>query len=232
MNTATEDSKPQQLVSENVLNQVIAEDIHKTPIGLPGLPGQPPSTIFLIAGLIFLCVGLCLFVLGGWSIFSIMAKGPLIEVPGSFSDQATAVLTERDRYNFFGRILSFFLGPLLLFLSAAVCSFVGNRLLKSAGAVATQVIPPQDYELLSAAIRDGNEKAISEYIRLSSLSGTTGTFTKIGLSGLPLATIFLTILLALLGIYVPKLLDLAQLTLGAFIGSYVQKKQTDVAPTS
>jgi hypothetical protein len=160
-----------------------------------------------------------------------MAKGPIIEIPGSFDVGSATALTERDRYNFFGRILSFFLGPLLLFLSAAVCAHVGISLLKSAGAVVTQVIPPQDYELLSTAIRDGNDKAISEYIRLSSLSGTTGTFTKIGLTGLPLATLFLTILLAVLGVYVPKLLDLAQLTLGAFIGSYVQKKQADATPT-
>ena len=226
-----EDSQPQQLLSDAIHDHVnTAEDSLKTTIARPGLLAQRPPSVFLYAGLFFLSVGLGLFILGGWSIFSLMLKGPIIEVPGSFDAAASAVLTERDRYNFYGRILSFFLGPLLLFLSAAVCSFVGNRLLKSAGAVATQVIPPQDYELLSAAIRDGNEKAISEYIRLSSLSGTTGTFTKIGLTGLPLATIFLTILLALLGIYVPKFLDLAQLTLGAFIGSYVQKKQTDVTP--
>jgi hypothetical protein len=199
----------------------------------PRLLATRPSVVFLYAGLIFLFVGLCLFVLAGWSIFSLMRGGvPRIEVPGEVVATAETVLSERDRYNFWGRILSFFLGPLLLFLSAGVCAFVGIRLLKSAGAVATQVIPPQDYELLSTSIRDGNDKAIGEYIRLSSLSGTTGTFTKIGLTGLPLATIFLTVLLAVLGIFVPKLLDLAQLTLGAFIGSYVQKKRSDVALTA
>jgi hypothetical protein len=173
---------------------------------------------------------------GGTSLFELSLNnknGAFLGIPPAAEGAPmTAALTDRDRYNFIGQLLSFFLGPVLLCFSGAVCAYVGIRLLKSAGAVVTHVIPPQEYELLSTAIRDGNEKAISEYIRLSSLSGTTGTFTKIGLTGLPLATIFLTIFLALIGIFVPKLLDLAQLTLGAFIGSYVQKKQGDVLPTS
>lgn len=214
-----------------------------TPVWTPerrsdSMVARRPVTIFLYSGLLFLFVALGLFALSGFLVYSVSSKGPIIEVPRetSFDASLTKVpsvntspplgtITERDRYNFYGRILSFYLGPSLLFLSAAVCSVVGIRLLRSAGVVTTQVIPPQDRELLSAAIKDGNEKAISEYIRLSSLSGTTGTFTKIGLTGLPLATIFLTVLLAILGIFLPKLLDLAQLTLGAFIGSYVQKKQ-------
>jgi hypothetical protein len=119
------------------------------------------------------------------------------------------------------------MAPLLLIVAAVICTFVGIRLLSSAGVVTQHVIPPQDRELLSGAIRDGNEKAISEYIRLSSLSGITGTFTKVGLTGLPLATIALTMFLAVLN---PKFYELAQLTLGAFIGSYVQK-QKDAPPS-
>ena len=114
-------------------------------------------------------------------------------------------------------------------ISALICTFVGISLLKAAGAVTQHVIPEKEYELLAPAIRDGNEKAISEYIRLSSLSGATGTFTKVGLTGLPLATIFLTIVLAFIGIFNEKFFDLAQLTLGAFIGSYVQKRGEGVA---
>ena len=60
----------------------------------------------------------------------------------------------------------------------------------------------------------------------------TGTFTKVGLTGLPLATIILTIMLAILGIFNPQFFDLAQLTLGAFLGSYVQKRSEmgDIQP--
>jgi hypothetical protein len=81
--------------------------------------------------------------------------------------------------------------------------------------------------LLSAALREGNEKVIKvirAYILLRSLGGIPGTFTKMGLTGLPLATLALTIFLVVVGLYNDKLLDLAQLSLGAFIGSYVQKR--------
>ena len=43
-------------------------------------------------------------------------------------------------------------------------------------------------QLLEDLIRDGNEKGIDQYVRLSNLSGTTGAATKLGLTGLPLAT--------------------------------------------
>ena len=66
-------------------------------------------------------------------------------------------------------------------------------------------------------------------MRLSSLRGFTGTFTKLGLSGLPLATIGLTLFFAMLAL-LPldtesqrSFFDLTKLTLGAFIGSFVQK---------
>lgn len=194
------------------------------------------GVMFLYSGLLFLFVAIGLFVTGGLSIYKVSQQGPIIgwprvDVSAELSSQPSATvkssgaLTDRDRYDFYGQILSFFLGPLLLFLSGCVCAWVGFRLLKSAGVVERHVLPPQDYQLLSTAITDGNEKAISEYIRLSSLAGTTGTFTKIGLTGLPLATVFLTLILGAVGIFVPKFLDLAQLTLGAFIGSYVQRKE-------
>ncbi len=191
--------------------------------------------VFLYAGLLFLLVAVGLFVLGAWTIYATTVHAPKgvnigLEMPYVAEGQPSPSLGERERYNFYGQILSIYLGPLFMFMSAAVCSFLGIKLLKSAGAVQANVIPPQDYELLSGAVKAADDKAISEYVRLSALSGVTGTFTKVGLTGLPLATIFLTVLLAVLGIFLPKLLDLAQLTLGAFIGSYVQKKQEPALP--
>ncbi len=190
------------------------------------------NTVFLYAGLIFLFAALVLFLISGFTLYKISEVGPKIMIAEPFVEPesgfaVTKDIGTRDIYNFYGRILSFFLSPLLIFLSAIVCSFVSIRLLKAAGAVSQEVIPQKEYELLAPAIRDGNEKAISEYIRLSSLSGVTGTFTKVGLTGLPLATIFLTVVLALIGIYNDKFFDLAQLTLGAFIGSYVQKRREE-----
>lgn len=63
--------------------------------------------------------------------------------------------------------------------------------------------------------------------RLSSLGGATGTATKLGLTGLPLATVGLTIFFSVVALFDSRadggFMDLAKLTLGAFIGSFVQR---------
>ena len=66
--------------------------------------------------------------------------------------------------------------------------FFGTRVILSGLSSPNVVLPPQDRQLLEDLIRDGNEKGIDQYVRLSSLSGTTGAATKLGLIGLPLAT--------------------------------------------
>ena len=118
--------------------------------------------------------------------------------------------------------------PVLMFISGVVAFLFGFSLLRAAGTATKQVIPPQDADVLKPMLRDGNSVGIGEYIRLSSLTGFIGGFTKLGLSGLPLATIGLTILFALMGLKSDKLYDLAKLTLGAFLGSYVQRQVSDV----
>jgi hypothetical protein len=200
-------------------------------------PWQPLTTAhrnyFLMGGLAFLGTALVLYILTGYMLFTISQLGPIITVPGGLEGATSESrdLSERDIYNFYGRILSFSLAPALCMIAAIICTIVGIRLLRSSGAVATQVISPQDYPVLGPAIAGGNEQAITQFIRLSSLSGMTGTFTKIGLTGLPLATIFLTILLAIMGLANSQFFDLAKLTLGAFLGSFVQR-QSDVAVRS
>ena len=95
----------------------------------------------------------------------------------------------------------------------------------AAGATSTVVIPPQDYELLAPLISDGKAESIDQYVRLSSLAKFTGTFTQLGLTGLPLATIALTLFFSAMALVRPDdFLDLAKLTLGAFIGSFVQRQ--------
>jgi hypothetical protein len=86
-----------------------------------------------------------------------------------------------------------------------------------------RTIPPEDRALLEELIRSENTKAVELYVRLSSLGGPTGTATKLGLTGLPLATIALTIFFAIIALFSAPFLDLAKLTLGAFIGSFVQR---------
>ncbi|MDW6005461.1 hypothetical protein [Vibrio mangrovi] len=119
-----------------------------------------------------------------------------------------------------------FFAPIVLFISAIFASIVGFLLLKTAGAANREVIPKQDYDLISQMLIHKNDRGIDNYVRLSSLSGLTGIFTKIGLTGLPLATIFLTLFFTVLSIWGSQFFDLAKLTLGAFIGSYVQKQAT------
>ena len=179
---------------------------------------------FLIGGLAFLGTALGLYILSG---FMLLIIHPNLTLPIRGD-----TLTDRDIYNFYGRILSVSLAPALCIVSAIICTMVGIRLLRSSGVVATQVISPEDYPVLGPAISKGDEQAITQFIRLSSLSGVTGTFTKIGLTGLPLATIFLTIILAIMGLANSQFFDLAKLTLGAFLGSFVQRQSDVTARTS
>jgi hypothetical protein len=118
-----------------------------------------------------------------------------------------------------------FFTHIILLITALVSAVIGYMLFRTAGAVSREVIPWSDRKLLSSMLTAGNSAGIDEYVRLSSLSGTTGFFTKIGLSGLPLATIGLTLIFALLSIGGnDNFAELAKLTLGAFLGSYVQRQ--------
>ena len=125
----------------------------------------------------------------------------------------------------FGKFLAHYTIHILLFFIAVVSALVGYRIVMASGAAPVQVIPQQDYPLLAPLVEAGNTNAIDQYVRLSSLSGFTGTFTQLGLTGLPLATIFLTLLFSALTLVdAQNFLDLTKLTLGAFIGSFVQRQ--------
>ncbi len=113
--------------------------------------------------------------------------------------------------------------PLLILIGAGIVGYLGMKLIGASGERIPTVIPPQDYELLSDLIKQEKKDAIGLYVILSSLSGFTGTFQKIGFSGLPLATAILTLIFSALSFFQTEFLELAKLTLGAFIGSFVQK---------
>ena len=95
------------------------------------------------------------------------------------------------------------------------------------GASPRQIIPDKDRELLEPLIKEANKEAINQYAILSGLSGFTGVFQKIGFSGLPLATVMLTLIFSFLSFFNQNFMELAKLTLGAFIGSFVQKGQNN-----
>src|SRR3954469_10644826 len=106
-------------------------------------------------------------------------------------------------------------------------ALLGVGLLRSIGLTRSQpsrVVNSVEWDAICDQVKSGQEEAVTQYIRLTSLTGFTGTFTKLGLTGLPLATIALTIFFSLVSIGYPDFMDLAKLTLGAFIGSFVQKQ--------
>jgi hypothetical protein len=122
---------------------------------------------------------------------------------------------------------SHFLTPMLVGASSLFSFAIGYLLLRTSGQAARQVIPVQDYPLLSRLLLTGKAVGMDEYVRLSSLTGFVGVFTKVGLSGLPLATIVLTIFFAAFAPFSTTFQEFAKLTLGAFLGSYVQRTASE-----
>ena len=126
-----------------------------------------------------------------------------------------------------------YLGPLMMFLVAILASALGFAMIQVSGRATRRVINPEDRDVVTKLLLSNPQTGIDNYIRLSSLTGIIGGFTKLGLSGLPLATISLTVIFALMALITlssektsTAMLDLCKLTLGAFIGSYVQKQTT------
>jgi hypothetical protein len=109
---------------------------------------------------------------------------------------------------------------------------IGGLLIRSSRqSLSASNIPEPDRALLEPLISAANRPAIQAYIDLSSLRGATVVFTRLGVLGLPLVTILLTLIFAGLSLlpnnpHSEKYLDIARLTLGAFIGSFVQKQQS------
>ena len=128
--------------------------------------------------------------------------------------------------------------PVIFIIISLLAVFTGYLLLRAAGSLNKQVLPREEYPILAEALLYDKTKTIEHYIKLSSLTGVMGKFTQLGLSGLPLATILITLFFALLSIWVAdpekgeSFFDLAKLTLGAFLGSYVQRQiQTEPSQT-
>jgi hypothetical protein len=118
-------------------------------------------------------------------------------------------------------------GPMSLLFIAVVAALLGKGLLVSAHMGSTATIPYDDLPLVEQAVLDGKPEPIDQYVRLRALTGISGNFTKLGVTGLPLTTVFLTLVFSLISIASTNanssaFLDLTKLTLGAFIGSFVQ----------
>ena len=208
-------------IVSTALKSLAQED--RTDLGELVQPTTPPllkESDFLLYGLIGggLCFILAALVsVAGLVVMTLTAGGELPVVTASpDTDSATELVN---------LYLGVYFDHIVLLLTAALSSLIGFMLFRTAGAASRDVIPWNDRRLLSSMLTDGNSTGIDQYVRLSSLSGTTGFFTKIGLSGLPLATIGLTLIFAVLSLGGSEnFAELAKLTLGAFLGSYVQRQ--------
>lgn len=172
-----------------------------------------------------------LLAIGGYLflMMSFIAFGTLLIVAAYKSDLNTPHLTNKVP-NVYELALQFS-SHLFLLAAAILSSTAGYSLLRSAGAAFKEIIPEKDADLIYELLRKNKTDALDNYIKLASLSGLVGACTKLGITGLPLATISLTVFFAILGLFPDNeaaksgFFDLSKLTLGAFIGSFVQQAQ-------
>jgi hypothetical protein len=86
-----------------------------------------------------------------------------------------------------GYTLERYIPEVILFIVGCFSAFLGVNLVRTAGLSTTvpkYVINPAEWNVISDEIKEGKEDAITQYIRLTSLTGLTGFFTKLGLQGL------------------------------------------------
>ena len=119
-------------------------------------------------------------------------------------------------------------GTITLLLVGVVTATLGKRLLTTVRLADARTIPVEDLPLIQQAVIDGKPEPVDQYVRLRSLTGWAGNFTKLGVTGLPLTTVILTLIFSAISLFPTSesqsFLDLAKLTLGAFIGSFVQRQ--------
>jgi hypothetical protein len=137
---------------------------------------------------------------------------------------------------------------IVLFITAIISGVIAYRLVDrpepSLIGIGPKILPEDlaAFSGLAKAFTDSDKSVaaldvIAEtFLKLSSLRSWPGTFNYLGVSGLPLATIALTLVFTIMALLMDftalrwgptakpdPFFDLAKLTLGAFIGSFVQK---------
>jgi hypothetical protein len=206
----------------NAKDQSKSTDVSTTN-AMQGFLSGDPQTYLSMGGLLFLLVALGSLV--GMTYFLGTAKVDTFDVNAT-SDKTTMYAQIVSHY------LKPYLSPFMMLIVGILASALGFVMIQMSGRATRLIIHPEDRHLVTDMLKHGNQAGIDDYIRLSSLGGMIGGFTKLGLTGLPLATISLTIIFALLALTpIPDtskaMLDLCKLTLGAFIGSYVQARVPD-----
>jgi hypothetical protein len=183
---------------------------------LPAPPDANPNkqTDRILAGCGYLFVGMAVVAFGAIVYMKVTQSFASVPIPKAQS---------------FADFLQTESATIILLIVGYVTASMGRRLLSSIRYTDTRTIPVEDLPLIREAVVKGIPEPIDQYLRLRSLSGIAGNFTKLQVTGLPLTTVFLTLVfagVALIPLTDEKLpgqfLDLAKLTLGAFIGSFVQ----------
>ncbi len=163
--------------------------------------------------------------MGGYLFLSVSALALAVLVYMVWRNEGYNALGPVDGWN----LAMLFSAHIILLLAALLGALIGYGLLRSAGAAFKEIIPEKDAELLYELLRGDETTGLDNYVKLASLSGIVGACFKPGITGLPLATIALTVFFAILGL-IPSpesqsFFDLSKLTLGAFIGSFVQRSR-------
>jgi hypothetical protein len=171
---------------------------------------RQPDRVLMLSGHAFVLVSVFCFVVIAYLKLQQSLGGKLLPHSLTWIDMA-----EREN------------GTISLLLIAVIAAMLGKGLLLSAQADSATTIPYDDLDLVRQAVLEGKPEPIDQYVRLRALSGMSGNFTKLGVTGLPLTTVILTLIFSVISLLSVNgssaaFLDLATLTLGAFIGSFVQ----------
>ena len=152
----------------------------------PRSPKSPPdktSNLLAVGGGLFLVASfVALFVLV-LTLVKSEKTPPFSAFASAFQDAAAAGTLPYMVFDYYATAYAI---PLLLFFAVIVSTIIGYGLLRASGRASRRTIPPQDYGLVQQLLLEKNVTGIDQYIRLNSLRGFMGVFTRIGLTGLPL----------------------------------------------
>ena len=199
---------------------------------LPAIREASNAKIFALAfaGLALICV-----IIGSYYVYEqIIQQPPIAILMEKYIPTATTVGSDAGNIFVVQSVITFIerYVPLLL-IAVFAMSFMRASIsfVKSGEYSRTGVVPPRDLPIIEEAIKQGKPEPVDQYIRLASLTGFVGLFQKIGLTGLPLTTLALVAFFASGVMWFDDntetfkaFLDFTKLTLGAFIGSFVQRQ--------
>lgn len=189
-------------------NVVVQED--RSNVGFSRQRQRQPDRVLMASGYAFVLVSLLCFGAIAYLKLEQSLGGKLLQHSQTWID-----IAEREN------------GTISLLIIAVIAAMLGKGLLQSEQMDCATTIPYDDLELVRQAVLEGKPDPIDQYVRLRALSGMAGNFTKLGITGLPLTTVALTLIFSVISLLSVNgtssaFLDLAKLTLGAFIGSFVQ----------